>query len=52
MDTETEDFEFANKQELLKYIDALCANITDKRVRRYAKKQLLYKLRNEHGDIV
>ncbi len=52
MSEETEDFTFEDNKELLKYINALCANIADKQVRRKTKKDLLFKLRNEYGAIV
>lgn len=47
-----DDFEFDNKEELMKYINALCANIEDKKIAKEIRKKLLYKLRNEHGAIV
>ena len=47
-----EDLTFADKKELLKYIDALCANIENKKMRKTVKKELLFNLRNKHGAIV
>ena len=49
---ESEDLEFANKEEALKYVDALCANIADKKVRKATRKELLFNLRNKYGAIV
>ena len=51
-DTKTEDFDFDSPEELKLYIDALCANIEDKAIRKKTKKDLLFKLRNEYGAIV
>jgi hypothetical protein len=52
MDEEQEDIVFKDKAEALKYVNALCANIQDKRIRRSTRKKLLYNLRNKYGDIV
>ena len=51
-DKQEDDIVFEDGKELLKYINALCANIVDKSIRRKTKKDLLFKLRNEYGAIV
>jgi hypothetical protein len=48
----TEDFDLNTPAEVEKFIDALCANIEDKKIRKETKKKLLFKLRSEHGAIV
>jgi hypothetical protein len=52
MDEEQEDIVFKDKEEALKYVNALCANIQDKRIRKIARKKLLFNLRNKYGAIV
>jgi hypothetical protein len=47
-----EDVVFEDGKELMKYINALCANIADKKIRRKTKKDFLFKLRSEYGAIV
>lgn len=48
----TEDFDLSTPEEVEMFIDALCANIEDKKIRKETRAKLLFKLRNEHGAIV